>query len=74
MASWLLNHHYTVYGEESQTILRGDAGSSMAGEYRGGEAFTPSVIEGKRKPRTAAQKNAESGACLSEKVWGQIWG
>lgn len=25
MTSWLLNYHYTVYGEESQTILRGDA-------------------------------------------------
>ena len=46
----------------------------MAGEYRGGEAFTPSVMEGKRKPRTAEQKNAESGACLSEKIWGQIRG
>ena len=46
----------------------------MAGEYRGGEAFTPSVMEGKRKPRTAEQKNAESGVCLSEKIWGQIWG
>lgn len=53
----------------------------MAGEYRGGEAFTPSVMEGKRKPWTAEQgiaerrkKNAESGACLSEKIWGQIWG
>lgn len=59
MASWLLNYHYTVYGEESQTILRGDAGISMAGEYRGGEAFTPSVMEDKRKPRTAEQGIAE---------------
>ena len=31
----------------------------MAGEYRGGEAFTSSVIEGKRKPRTAEQRGAE---------------
>ena len=46
----------------------------MAGEYRGGEAFTPSVMEGKRNPRTAEQKNAESGACLAEKIWGQIRG
>ena len=32
---------------------------SMTGEYRGGEALTPSVMEDKRKPRTAEKHYAE---------------
>ena len=34
-------------------LLCNAARGSMTGEYRGGEAFTPSVMEGKRKPHTA---------------------
>ncbi len=40
-------------------LLCNAARGSMTGEYRGGEAFTPSVMEGKRKPRAAEERNAE---------------
>ena len=43
----------------------------MAGEYRGGEAFTPSVMEGKRKPRTAEQKNAERSK--KTRSWARVY-